>query len=189
MTALFALVLGGGLGYFGATMRQEREQGRDQDESSGTTATGTEDGETGRPGDDSSTSEEGGTSPEQGSAEGGEGTAQSRLSQLEVAQSGHHYDTGPATVNGQEYTETVQLRGCANCFVEFDLGRKWTTFEAVVGLSDGSRSDASVTVRVFAGEDLLESHTLGLGESAEISVSVEGALRLRLEAERVKTSG
>ncbi|WP_306366979.1 NPCBM/NEW2 domain-containing protein [Nocardiopsis sp. CC223A] len=199
VTAFFSTIIGGGVGYGGALMRQDREEQRSANVSASPEPTATPspdntegdraDGLPEPPTTGPPTSPEDPPSPEQTPQDGENGPERWGLSRLTVAESGHHYDTGAATVDGLTHTETVQLKSCAKCAVEFDLGRDWKTFEAVVGLSDDSPSGSSVTVRVFADDDLLDSHTLGLGETGEVSVSVENALRLRLEVERLEDSG
>ncbi|MEY9212715.1 NPCBM/NEW2 domain-containing protein [Thermobifida halotolerans] len=68
-------------------------------------------------------------------------------------------------------------------WIEYDLNRSWTTFEAVVGLEDTSQSDATVTFIVIVDGDEVANETVGLGAEREVSVDITGGLRLRLQVE------
>lgn len=99
--------------------------------------------------------------------------------------SGHRQATGTVRVAGDTYTESTRLKECLQCSMEYDLGRDWTTFEAVIGLTDDSVEGSQITFRMYADSRVVLTHTLSRGETEEISVDVEGALHLKLEAERV----
>jgi hypothetical protein len=99
-------------------------------------------------------------------------------------------ETGRAQVDGQVYTRALAPGACAESeytectgWVDYDLGRNWTTFTAVIGVQDDSRADAATTFVVHVDGEPELTETLGLGEPLEIEVDVRNALRLRLEVE------
>lgn len=191
---LFGVLLGGALTHMGSAIRQERlTAGDSPPETTLSSAPAEPTGPPPLPPEPTTSETAKGEDLEEGFTASDDNAQPSperlSLTQADVVQSAHQYGTGTYTVNARTYTETVRLNSCLMCYAEFDLGRSWTTFEAVVGLSDDSNSDAEVAVRALADGDLVFSHTLSLGQAEEISVPVEGALRLRLEAERAQGSG
>ncbi|MFJ9554566.1 protein kinase [Nocardiopsis sp. NPDC101807] len=99
-------------------------------------------------------------------------------------------ETGRAQVDGQVYTRALAPGSCAESeytectgWVDYDLGRNWTTFTALIGVQDDSRADAATTFIVNVDGEPELTETLGLGEPLEIEVDVRNALRLRIEVE------
>ena len=66
----------------------------------------------------------------------------------------------------------------------FDLGKKWKTFTATVGLRDGAPAFGSVVFCVLGdGKELHRSSALRVGTRAELNVSVAGVKRIELVTE------
>lgn len=66
----------------------------------------------------------------------------------------------------------------------FDLGGKWTTFTATVGLRDGAPEFGSVVFRVLGdGQELYRSPVLRVGTRAEVKIAVAGVKKLALVTE------
>lgn len=125
-------------------------------------------------------------SPSPSSASASEKTS---LPNLPTTTSTHRYGTGTVQIAGQTYTQSAHLDRCSLCSVEYVLGTDWTTFEAVIGLTDDSREGAQVTFRMYADSALVHDDTLSRNETEEISIDVEGVLHLKLEAERLDSHG
>ena len=106
-----------------------------------------------------------------------------RLTSLEPLNSGTSFSIGNATVNTQQYTQSILFGGCWSCGAEYNIERTWETFEATIGIDDNAEFDADVTFQVRTDGDLIASETLSLGESQEISVDIKNALRLRIDVE------
>lgn len=99
------------------------------------------------------------------------------------------YDVEAANVKVNTVTYPRALVSELNCYIsksywiEYDLNRSWTTFEAVVGMEDSSSSGSTATFSVIVDGDELANETVGLGTEQQISVDITGGLRLRLEVE------
>ena len=66
----------------------------------------------------------------------------------------------------------------------FDLGAKWKTFTATVGLRDGAPAFGSAVFRVLGdGKEIYRSPVLRAGARAEVNVAVAGVRRIELVAE------
>jgi hypothetical protein len=68
-------------------------------------------------------------------------------------------------------------------YVEYNLGRDWTTFRTTVGIGDESQAFIRGVFRVFVDGEVIEEHILELGQTVDLEVDVEDALRIRLETE------
>jgi hypothetical protein len=68
-------------------------------------------------------------------------------------------------------------------YVEYNLGRDWTTFRTTVGIGDESQAFIRGVFRVFVDGEAIEEHILELGQTVDLEVDVEDALRIRLETE------
>lgn len=112
-------------------------------------------------------------------------SGQESLLNLPTTSSSHRQGTGTVRVAGDTYAQAAHLKECTSCSMEYDLGTDWTTFEAVIGLTDDSDEGAQITFRMYADSAVIETHTLSRGETEAVSIDVEGALHLKLEAERV----
>ena len=104
-----------------------------------------------------------------------------------VETSGNTWTAGRAEMDGEPYNSVLRAgdgcySGCVT-WAEYNLGRNWDTFTAVVGLDDNSRSAESVTFSVYVDGEVEWRETATLGETLESEVDVSDVLRLRLEVE------
>ncbi|MFI5979806.1 NPCBM/NEW2 domain-containing protein [Streptomyces sp. NPDC051555] len=94
--------------------------------------------------------------------------------------------TGSADVNGNPYARSVFLavdKGSrAQGSAEYDLGRDWRTLTATIGLRDDSPTGCALRFETVADGRTLDSRTLGIGQSQEITLDVAHVLRVRLQA-------
>lgn len=106
------------------------------------------------------------------------------LGQLEPVDS----DCAAETVNvdGERREDALVCDpGGGSARMEYVLNRRVSVLRATVGLADRSASDARVSFRVVVDGREAAAETVGLGTVESVIVPVEGALRVRLEAERV----
>lgn len=101
---------------------------------------------------------------------------------------GGQYVAAQYTTNGTQYLHSVDV--AASCgstrgsyWIEYDLGRKYQTFTATVGLSDTDSSAAKAAYVVYADGKKVQTGTLTVGQSTPVKVPVTGVLRLRLETD------
>lgn len=92
------------------------------------------------------------------------------------------------SVNGTSYAHAISrglvcpaYKGNSATFA-YDLGRHQQKFTATVGLTDQSSENGQVRFEVFADGRPLYSQTSTLGVPHQVTVSVAGALRLKLVA-------
>ncbi|MFJ1974087.1 NPCBM/NEW2 domain-containing protein [Streptomyces sp. NPDC087903] len=105
------------------------------------------------------------------------------LSELEPLTSSAGVDTNSAEINGRGFAQTVTLTANAAgpvSFAEYNLGRKWRTFSATVGLRDDSPTSGSLNFEVSVDGRQTYKKEILLGESRSINIGVENALRLKL---------
>ena len=123
------------------------------------------------------------------------GTAQPTTSDQDSASSSVQYladlepisggmpDTTPQEVGRATYLRSISAEtgGCARnqeaAFV-YDLGTRFRSFDAVVGLSNQSDSSARVEVRVTADSDRLFTEIVRVGEPRTVKVDVAGKIQL-----------
>jgi len=90
----------------------------------------------------------------------------------------------PFNVSGTTYSHGVTLDSGAFCDdpaeVEYDLGRDYRVFAAVVGLLDTSEAAARNRLEISIDGQIVATHDIGLGETVDVDIAVEGALRLRI---------
>nr|WP_235498415.1 protein kinase [Frankia sp. R43] len=111
------------------------------------------------------------------------------LSEFTALESAGAVETGAVAVNGQQRTRSILIRAVGDKYaanyrvgkVDYDLGRHFQKFQAVVGLADDARSTAVYQVSIYGDNQRLADHTIRLGESIPIDIDVRGILRLRLE--------
>lgn len=95
--------------------------------------------------------------------------------------------TGRADIDGQAYSRAIISGFCkdhsSECsgWEDYNLSRDWSTFTATIGVEDSSKASATTTFTVHVDGEKKVTETLRLGEVKEIEVSVEDALRLRIE--------
>jgi hypothetical protein len=75
--------------------------------------------------------------------------------------------------------------GCENAdggdyWLDYDLGRHWSTFTATVGALETDPSDASATYTVYGDGERLASGNVSLTQARNLRISVKKYLRLRL---------
>lgn len=97
------------------------------------------------------------------------------------------------SLNGTPYMHSIVYRCSDFCnepsaSVEYDLGRKYSQFTAVIGVSDDTQeTDQTGTFEVFLDDGLVGTWTASFGSPQQISADVSGGLRLRLEWARSGT--
>ncbi|WP_017569760.1 protein kinase domain-containing protein [Nocardiopsis halotolerans] len=112
------------------------------------------------------------------------------LTQMEVVDGlgyGWAPDAGRAELNGEAYSRALVPTDCGSSectgWVDYNLGRDWTTFTATIGIDDTSSASATTTFTVHVDGEAEVTETLRLGETLDIEVDVTDALRLRLAVE------
>ncbi|MEI4273036.1 protein kinase [Klenkia sp. LSe6-5] len=110
------------------------------------------------------------------------------LSSLQPVQtSGGDVSTQPITVNGTNYVRSVWFQPyCQLRSVQYDLGRHYRQFTAVMGLGDTSDSEAEVQFDVLVDGRNVLSQITTLGAPIDLDVDVTGGLRLEISATRVE---
>lgn len=111
------------------------------------------------------------------------------LSAVEPNSNTTFVETGLASVSGVDYPNSViyDFRNCGGCVgtIEYNLRREWTSFSAVVGLTDRSRSDDVIngvlTFTVVLDDEPGETYTVRRGEARAIEVDVSNVLFMKLQ--------
>ncbi|WP_432116212.1 serine/threonine protein kinase [Streptomyces sp. S1] len=88
-----------------------------------------------------------------------------------------------ATLNARDYGSAF-VTGCSSeSTIEFNLSRKWETLQFTAGIADDSPTEqARITISVD-DQPALFSEAVNLGKPVVKSLSVKGALRLRIRVE------
>lgn len=93
-------------------------------------------------------------------------------------------------INGESYNRSIVYTCFVYCddsspaYIEYNLGREYSRFTAVVGVDDNTDNGEQVGVfRAYGDGELLEERSAGLGEPSNVDIAVDGVLRLRLEWE------
>ncbi|MFD6950119.1 phosphotransferase [Nocardiopsis sp. TSRI0078] len=123
----------------------------------------------------------------------GAGSESTLLTQMEVVdeESMNYWrpETGRAELDGESYSRAIVSGFCADhsseCtgWIDYNLGRDWTTFTSTLGVDDTSNAGATTTFTVHVDGEAKVTETLRLGEMMDVEVDVSHALRLRLEVE------
>ncbi|WP_159942394.1 MULTISPECIES: NPCBM/NEW2 domain-containing protein [unclassified Nocardiopsis] len=98
-------------------------------------------------------------------------------------------ESGRAELDGEVYSRAIVPGFCAQhnseCtgWIDYNLGRDWSTFTTTIGVDDTSNAGATTTFTVHVDGEAEATETLRLGETMDVEVDVSGALRLRLEVE------
>ena len=107
------------------------------------------------------------------------------IEDLQEAADSEPYDTeGVAQVNGVSYPDS---HGAQFCFGSnerqwtYVLGRKYSSLEGTIGLSDNSVSTAKIRFEVLTDGRLVYSKDLQVGQSAVLNVPVTNVLQLELD--------
>ncbi len=95
----------------------------------------------------------------------------------------YSFDVEPGTVSGKIYTRSVSLDPSYQDtgFVEYDLGRRYTTLTGTVGLSDAVPSDTVMRVEIYGDGKPLFNQDLRLGQAVPVQLDMTNVLRLRLQ--------
>jgi hypothetical protein len=91
---------------------------------------------------------------------------------------------GTATANGVSYPHAVSFY-VSYCYptweyTEYNLGRKYTTFDAVVAPRDDISSADSIEYEVAVDGTTKASGRLALGQDQKVHIDVKSALRLKI---------
>lgn len=98
-------------------------------------------------------------------------------------------ESGNESVNGVRYPRSVAWMLCNaddTEMTEYDLGRDYRRFRAVLGLSDDSTSGSVERFELSVDGRVAFQRGITLGESQTIDMNVTGVLRLRVVATAVK---
>jgi serine/threonine protein kinase len=101
---------------------------------------------------------------------------------------------GSFSSSGTTYGHAIRMKpGCSNddggtYWVDYDIGRKWSTFTTTVGLSDDSPTDATASYTLIADTKPIATGKLALGTAAPINLPVTNVLRLRLQINNPESS-
>ncbi|MGW6619719.1 DUF1707 domain-containing protein [Nocardia sp. NPDC055002] len=93
-------------------------------------------------------------------------------------------EVGPSQVSGTSYSRSVLLEPYFEqlAFVEYDLGRKFTRLDGVLGIQDDSTpSDIAVQFQIYADGALLTDVVVKLGATVPVHLEFDKPLRLRLQ--------
>lgn len=115
------------------------------------------------------------------------------LNELPYTPDSDPYDTrDTANINGNTYPRS---QGAQFCFGsnrrnwEYNLGRKYRTFRATLGLDDNSERDAVVRFEVFADGRSIYRQDAHLRQAFPVNAPVNGALRLQLVSTLLSKEG
>lgn len=107
------------------------------------------------------------------------------IEDLQATPDSEPYDTqGVAQVNGVSY---LHSQGAQFCFGSnerkwtYVLGRKYSSFQGTIGLSDNSVSTAKIRFQILADGQLVYSKDLQVGQSAPLNVPVTNVLQIELD--------
>lgn len=97
---------------------------------------------------------------------------------------------GTLSIDGTSYAHALNDQDCNSPesprTMEYDLGRSFTSFHAVTGMSDNS--DATSQVELFVGGVPQGKFTIQRGTVHKINLSVRGILTLKIIVSTVKTA-
>ncbi|WP_406455076.1 protein kinase [Streptomyces sp. NBC_00876] len=125
------------------------------------------------------------TSPEASTPGSVEDVSQVSLTTMSTVTDPQSFTVGSAKLNTQVHNDAfVATPDCnTNPYMEFDLGRAWTTFELTAGVDDGSNYESGrLTIKV--DDTTLWVGTLELGKPQKLSLKVKNALRLRISIDK-----
>jgi NPCBM/NEW2 domain len=104
---------------------------------------------------------------------------------LQEAADSEPYDTeGVAQVNGVSYPDSLGAQFCFGSNERkwtYVLGRKYSSLQGTIGLSDNSVSTAEIRFQILADGRLVYSKDLQVGQSAALNVPVTNVLQLELD--------
>ncbi|MFI6326858.1 NPCBM/NEW2 domain-containing protein [Micromonospora chersina] len=110
------------------------------------------------------------------------------LFDLPPVEGGQGWRQRAATVSGKRYEQSVVASTCyaTNDEAEsFNLGKRYTRFQATVGVADTAPNDYRTRFTVLVDGEAVFQRELALGNTAAVDVPLTGALRLMLKVESV----
>lgn len=115
------------------------------------------------------------------------------IEDLQVTPDSEPYDNRDlAQINGISYSHS---QGAQFCFGSnerkwtYVLGRKYSSFQGTIGLSDNSVSTAEIRFEILADGRLLYSRDLRVGQSAALNVPVTSVLQMELDTTLLTQDG
>lgn len=104
------------------------------------------------------------------------------LADIEPVQSkGASYYFDPAVVDGVTYVHPVRTyHPNGRAFLAYDVGRKYSRFQATAGVRDDSDAATRKRLEVYGDGRILASFEVGLGMPQKVDVPITGVLRLEL---------
>ncbi|MGC5030472.1 NPCBM/NEW2 domain-containing protein [Micromonospora sp. DT229] len=97
-------------------------------------------------------------------------------------------EKGAANVSGKTYVHSISFAQgygrseAKQVYAEYDLGRRYAEFTAVIGLSDKNRNgNREVKFEVIVDQEVIHEETLAAGASKKVAVKVANGQRLRLQ--------
>lgn len=96
-------------------------------------------------------------------------------------------EEGSVEIDGELYESSIYAEGPSYtlpgdlAYWEYNLGRDWESFEAVVGLLDNSSFEQRGRFRIILDGSEIWKKDLEFGQAEEVSINVSDGLRLRLE--------
>lgn len=89
--------------------------------------------------------------------------------------------TEPATVDGVTYLHPLgTYHPTGRSALGYDLGRRYSRFQATVGLRDDADPDSRKRLEVYGDGRLLRTLDVSLGLPQDVDVAIDGVLRLQL---------
>ncbi|GAA2656905.1 NPCBM/NEW2 domain-containing protein [Streptomyces vastus] len=114
-----------------------------------------------------------------------QGSQEQYLSETDPLSSEYGVENGSAEINGEQYSQSIAMRADKSSVpygdAEYNLGRRWQSFDATIGLRDDSPSESALNFEVFADGERLHEERMKVGESSEIALNVSGKLRITLK--------
>lgn len=104
----------------------------------------------------------------------------------------YRFNTGAAAVSGTTYTRSVMINPRVRIpgYVEYDLARKYTRLEGILGVrDDATPSGLSMQFEIYADGVLIAGHSIEIGQTIPIDLDITNALRLRLQVTNVDREG
>jgi hypothetical protein len=115
------------------------------------------------------------------------------LGDLQTTPDSEPYDTqGVAEVNGVSYPNSLGAQFCFGSNERkwtYVLGRKYSSLQGTIGLSDNSVATAKIRFQVLADGQPVYSKDLQVGQSAPLNVAVSNALQLELDTTLLTQDG
>ncbi|MFE0650546.1 protein kinase [Streptomyces sp. NPDC059534] len=97
------------------------------------------------------------------------------------------FTVGAAKIDTKEYGAALIGDCYSGAYVEYDLNREWSTFEFTAGIDDGSKIESARVVVSVDDQPALFNETVELGRPISKTLTIKGALRLRLKVESTCT--